>query len=350
MRSRARRLWLCLLVIVLAVSGSVFCFVCSRQGVAAQISRSFQVWPDRSIGIASGSLLGIISATDGGVLPSGVAAVSTGGVVRGRTYLVFSTDVFPAGTDIQRATLHFYVDSISRPGRALAGVYRVLEPWGATGWSENPATWPELLDTPQDVVSIEFDAVEGVRGLSPLSTATSPSSPLPTSTGLATHTPTPGAVQTPTTPSSPLPTPTRSPTPTPSSSPVPTPDFTPASPVQLVAVEGDWFTWDVTALTRSWLSGEVPNYGLAIGTAPDSDSGIDEAGNMLVARSMTAGDTTTRPYIVVEAEIRPVTPTPTGRPVLPPAGSEASSTQLVVVAVILLGIALLVTAVAVRRT
>lgn len=277
MRSRSRRLRLCLVVIVLAVGGGLFCFLCSRQDVAAQTSRAFQVWPDQSIGIASGSLRGTISTTHDGVLPSGVATVPTGGVVRGRTYLVFSMDFFPAGTDILRATLHYHVDSISRPGRALAGVYRVLDPWGATGWSENPETWPELLDTPQDVVSIEFDAVESAHWQSPLATATSPSSPLSTPIGSATHTPTPGVVQTPTIPSSPLSTPTRTPTPTPSSSPVPTPYFTPASPVQLVAVEGDWITWDVTALMRSWLSGEVPNYGLAIGAAPHPDSGIDEA-------------------------------------------------------------------------
>ena len=151
MRSWSRGLQLCLVVIVLSVGGCLFCFLCSRQDVAAQTSRAFQVWPDQSVGIASGSLGGTVSTTDRGVLPSGVATVPTGGVVRGRTYLVFSTDGFPDGTDISRATLHFYVDSVSRPGRALAGVYRVLDPWGATGWSENPATWPELLDTPTEV-------------------------------------------------------------------------------------------------------------------------------------------------------------------------------------------------------
>jgi len=328
-----------LMAIVLAFSGSVFCFVCSRRDVAAQISRTFQVWPGRSVGIASGSLRGTVNATDTGVLPSGVAPVSTGDVVRGRTYLVFSMDVFPPGTDILRATLHFYVDSISHPGQVQTGVYRVLEPWGTTGWSEDPATWPELLDIPQDVISTEFDAVEAVQWQSPL--ATSPSSPLPTTT----LTPTPVNGPTPTTLSSPLSTPTQTPTPTLSSSLY----STPVSPVQLVAVDGDWLTWDVTALMRSWLSGEVSNYGLAIGTAPDPNSGIDEAGDVLLARSITAGDTTTRPYIVVEAEIHPVTPTPTGCPILPPAGAEASSTRLLVVAALLFGVALLATAVAVRR-
>jgi len=351
---------------VLVCVGGLFSVLKPGRDVAAQTSRSYQVWPEHTIGVVSGRLEGAAHSADPGVLPSGVYAAPSGGIVRGRTYLFFPTDVFPAGTDILRATLYFYVDSISNRGQANAGAYRVLEGWGETGWQSDPRTWPAVFTTPQDVAlldfsgaalvdwqseprtlpvmfwsaqaaaPLEFGSVQGMHSQSPLPTGTAPPSPLATPTS---------------TPLLPSATPSQTATPpgtaTPTRAATQTPYPTPSSSVQLVAVNGAWITWDVTGLMRAWASGEVANYGLAIGVAPSPGAGVDEAGNLLVARLTSAGDSATRPYVIVEAEVRPVTPTPWV--LLPTAGVAEPGPRFKVVGFILLGMALVVTAIALRR-
>jgi len=73
-------------------------------------------------------------------------------------------------------------------------------------------------------------------------------------------------------------------------------------------------------LMRAWQAGEVPNHGLALAPAPDPDADPETTGDLLVARWLPADDPGTRPYLVVEFEVHPVTPTPTPVPILPPAG------------------------------
>ncbi len=129
---------------------------------------------------------------------------------------------------------------------------------------------------------------------------------------------------------SPLATP---PTPSPTRS-SPPPPLAPGA--NLGPVTGRWLTWDVTALTRAWLAGEVPDNGLALAPAPEPDADPDTAGALLVARQLTADDPDTRPYLIVELEVRPTTPTPP--PALPSAGRQGGWTGmgLVVVGVIVL--------------
>lgn len=120
-------------------------------------------------------------------------------------------------------------------------------------------------------------------------------------------------------------TPTATVTPTPPASPLPTPAASPAGsgrPVALQQGAGTWLTWNVTALMRAWLAGEATNHGLALAPAPDPDADPETAGDLLVAHWLAADDPTTRPYLIVEFEVHPVTPTPTPTPVpvLPPAG------------------------------
>jgi len=349
MTSLVRRLSLSVVALILAFCGGLLCILSPERDVAAQTARTFQVWPERSIGVVSGRLEGSVSDADTSVFPIGIVAASSGGVVRGRTYLLFPMDVLPPGTDILQATLHFQVDSVSNPGHASAGVYRVLEPWGETGWSVDPVTWPALLTVPQDVISLEFGVVESAHWQSPLAAGTAPASPLPTLTRQPALTPTPLSSYTPAPFVSPVATPTRTPTATPPSSPLPTLYSIPASSIWLVAIEADWFTWDVTALMRSWLSGEVANYGLAIGAAPSPGAGIEEAGNLLAVRYVTATDAETRPYVIVQAEVRAVTLTPNGSSVLPSAGLGESRTEFGVVGVILLGVALVLVGVVLSR-
>jgi len=157
-------------------------------------------------------------------------------------------------------------------------------------------------------------------------TATSPTSPLPTSTSGPTPTSstTPSPTPTPTSTSTPTPISTPGSTPTSPASPLPTP--TASLPPTVLAVSlgqaaGTWLTWDVTALMRAWMAREVRDDGLALAPAPDPDAGPETAGDLLVARWLTAKDPHTRPHIIVEFEVHPVTPTPV--PVLPPAGSTA---------------------------
>jgi hypothetical protein len=114
--------------------------------------------------------------------------------------------------------------------------------------------------------------------------------------------------------------------------------------VTLGQVEGSWLTWDVTALTRGWLAKEVPDYGLALAPAPAPDADPETAGDLLVARWLTAEDVKTKPYIIVEIEVHPVTPTPV--PILPPAGGAGGWRAAGVLSI---GVALMVLGLAVRR-
>ena len=101
--------------------------------------------------------------------------------------------------------------------------------------------------------------------------------------------------------------------------------------------------WDVTALMRAWLAGQVSDDGLALASAPKPDADPETAGDLLVARQLSADDPDTRPYLIVEVERRPVTPTPV--PSLPPAGRHggwrAAGWLLIGAAVVLLGLTLL---------
>jgi hypothetical protein len=157
---------------------------------------------------------------------------------------------------------------------------------------------------------------------SPLPTPTSlPGTPAPRATPAATSAPTPA------TPAPPLPTPT------------PYSPFT-APVVALGPVTGTWLTWDVTALMRAWLAGEVPDDGLALAPAPEPYADPDTAGDLLVARQLTVDDPDTRPYIIVGFEVNPVTPAPAS--VLPSAGSPvgwgAAGWLLVGAALLILGL------------
>jgi hypothetical protein len=116
--------------------------------------------------------------------------------------------------------------------------------------------------------------------------------------------------------------------------------------VVLGQVTGTWLTWDVTALMRAWLEGEVPDDGLALAAAPRPDADPETAGNLLVARQLTADDPETRPHLIVEIEVNPVTPTPTPAPVLPPAGRDDGWGA---VGLLLIGAALLILGRTVRR-
>jgi hypothetical protein len=114
--------------------------------------------------------------------------------------------------------------------------------------------------------------------------------------------------------------------------------------VSLGRVAGTWLTWDVTALMRAWLAGEVPDHGLALAPAPEPDADPETAGDLLVARRFTADNPDTRPYLIVHFEVRPVTPMPVQ--VLPRAGSQSGwgATGL-----LLIGAALLLAVLLVRR-
>ena len=116
--------------------------------------------------------------------------------------------------------------------------------------------------------------------------------------------------------------------------------------VVLEQVEGTWLEWDVTALMRAWLTGEVDDYGLALASAPSPDADPEVAGNLLLARLLTADDPETRPYLIADIEVHPVTPTPTPAPVLPYAGGSAGWSTA---GFLLVGAALLALGLIVRR-
>lgn len=311
-------------------------------------SRVMQVWPDRSIGIISGLLEDSTTHADNREFAFGVSE-QPGEIVRARTYLHFPLGVFPPGTDVLSAKLYVYVDSSSGAGEATVGAYRVMAPWGETGWSDSPTTWPTLLDSPIAVAGIYF--AETLSALLPPSTLAVPMPPklagprLPVLANTAIGRRAPAPLDSPlSTPSSPLPTPTR--TPTPSPQPGATPSGS-APIVMLEQVQGTWFVWDVTALVRAWLAGEVPDYGLALAPAPDPDAGPEAAGDLILARWLSADDPTTRPYLIADVDIYPVTPTPTPAPILPVAG--ASSDRAALGFILLAGAALLAMGLAIRR-
>jgi hypothetical protein len=105
---------------------------------------------------------------------------------------------------------------------------------------------------------------------------------------------------------------------------------------------GTWVTWDVTALLRAWLSGDADDYGLAIASAPRPAADPEIAGDLLLARWASVDEPETLPYVVIEYQVLPVTPTPTATPpsLLPPAG-QADPIRLGVLVVLgLVGIAL----------
>jgi hypothetical protein len=322
-------------------------------------SRVLQLWPDRSVGVTSGLLEGAASHADTQVFPFGTFSSSPGEAVEARTYLHFPIDALPLGTEVKRATLYVYVDSISGSGEATFGVYRVLSPWSETGWGSAPATWPSLLSSPIAITEVSFEeeaalpADPSVPKLasvmvqdSPIQTPTEPSSVLPTST-------------LPTSSATPTSTPTRTPTPTGTSAPgsTSTPTTLPSAPpptfpasggsVELGPVEGRWLMWDVTALLRAWLAEEVVDHGLALAAAADSAE-PESAGNLLLARWLTVDDPNTMPYIVADILIHPVTPTPTPTsiPILPIAGRSGGwGGTLVLLAgavLLVLGLALVV--------
>ncbi len=209
---------------------------------------------------------------------------------------------------------------------------------------------------------IQNGSVTVIEQEDPMPTATSTSTSTPGPTPTPTHTPTPGPSPTPTSPTSPLPTPPpfTSPTPTvPSStsplptptSPLPTPTSTSSLPLAapVVALQqgaATWLTWDVTALMRAWQAGEATNHGLALAPAPDPDADPETTGDLLVAHWLPADDPSTRPYLIVEFEVHPVTPTPTPVPILPPAGGTVGWWGA---GLLLVGVVLFVLGLAVRR-
>lgn len=302
--------------------------------------RVMQVWPDRSMGVASGELEG--PTAQAAVLSFGVYSTSVGEIVRGRTYLHFPLDVFPLGSEILRATLYVYVDSGAGGGEATFGAYRALEPWNVGDWGNDPANWPTLLTSPIALTTARSDAAI-LEPLAPVPAplATSTSTPAPTPSATSTAEPRSGTL-TPTPPTSPLsqppspldtptpppptvtpPSPTQSPTASPVPSPMPSPVPGAAPVLSLQPMAGTWLAWDVTALARAWLTREVANDGLALAAAPNPDVGPEAAGNLLVARQLTADDPTTRPYLIVQIAVHPVTPTPVV--LLPRAGSPAKT-------------------------
>lgn len=309
---------------LLGLAGASLCLFGPMLPVGAQDSRALQIWPDRSIGVTSGLFEGSTVHVSAQILPFGVHRTSAGKVVRAHTYLHFPLDVFPPGTEILRATLYVYVDGSSGTGEAAFGAYRVLDPWGEESWNSDPAAWPALLSSPIAVMAARFDV---------------PTPALPVSA----HTPTAAS----------------SPTLTPPTSPLPTPTFSPASTAPVVSlgqVAGAWLTWDVTVLMRAWLAEEVPDHGLALAPAPDADP--ETAGDLLVARWLATDDPNTRPYLIAELKVHPVTPTPTSTPtvtpvpVLPSAGSPVgwwAADKLHPAGLLLVGAALLTLGLAVRR-
>jgi len=293
--------------------------------------RAMQVWPDRSIGVASGQLESTSSSFV--AFPFGVYAAPTGEIVTARTYLHFPLDVFPPGTEILHATLYVYVDSAAGEGAATFGVYRALEPWSGGAWGSVPRGWPTLLPSPIALTTTFTFTVSAMAGRKPLLAAL----PAAASDSLAgpeaalfvvpTATPPASVLGTPVSPlATPTPSmPTAAATARPTASPSPTLPRTPGAAVPVVTlrqVTGTWLTWDVTALARAWLSREVADYGLALAAAPNPDAGPEAAGNLLLARAFTADDPLTRPYLIVQVAVHPVTPTPVPVVLLPRAGNS----------------------------
>lgn len=312
---------------------------------AVLYTRTLQVWPDRSVGVVSGQLQG--APASAAVFPFGVYAAPTGEVIRARTYLHFPLDVFPPGAEILRAVLHVYVDSAAGEGTATFGVYRALEPWGGGAWGTDPHNWPKLLISPIALTTPFTFTVSAAAARKPLLAA----APAAASDSLAGPEAGLFVVLTAAPFSSPLGTsvsPLPTPTPQPTASPSPALPHLPgaAAPVvPLRGVMGTWLTWDVTALARAWLAGEVADYGLALAAAPEPDAGPEAAGNLLLARALTADDPLTRPYLIVQVVVHPVTPTPVPVVLLPRAGNpppvQGGSVALLAAGAILLVVGLM---------
>jgi hypothetical protein len=313
-------------------------------------TRVLQAWPDRSVGVASGSLESPAADSDARMLAFGVWRASAGDVVRARTYLDLPLDVFPPGTEVLRATLYVYVDNSTGAGEGTFGVYRVLDPWQEDGWDDDEATWPTLSTSPIAVIKARFGTPTPTLPTptpTPTSATTSRSAKVSHLALADSNTPTA------TSPASPLDTPTpptstpRTPTPSSPTPRTPTPSApSSASEVVLGQVTETWLTWDVTALLRAWLAGEVPDYGLTLASAPHADAGPETAGDLIVAHWLTAEGVNTKPYIIAEFKVHPVTPTPTPVAILPPAGSHPGWGA---VGLLLAGAAMLVLGLAVRR-
>jgi hypothetical protein len=349
MARRSQTLLACTVASWLGVTGVLLCLVRPTFPAGAQDSRALQIWPDRTMGVTSGRLEGATADATAQGLLFGVYRTSDGEIVRARTYMNFPLDVFPPGADVMRATLYVHVDSASDAGEATVGVYRLLESWKGEGWGDDPATWPRLFTSPIAVTVARFDVV------TPTATPTVTLTPTATPTATLTPTATPTTTLTPTPSTSPLATPTLTgtltPTATPTATLTPTPSPSPTAPlVALRPVAGTWLTWDVTALLRAWIARDVPDGGVALAPAPDLDAAPETPGGLLLARWLTADDSTTRPYLIVEFDVHPVTPTPTltatPAPVLPPAGGSAGWWA---VGLLLVGVALLIVGLTVRR-
>lgn len=337
-----RRLWEPLpwaFVFLLGLVGSLLYVVGPALTAGAQDFRSLQVWPDRSVGVTSGLLEDSTTHVTTQSLPMGAYRSSEGDIVYARTYLRFPLDVFPPGTEVLHATLHVYVDSGTDVGEATLGVYRALEPWERADWSGDPGTWSEVLTSPLAVTTARFEVMTPTLPVSPTAPTATPG-PTATPAVTPTVTPAPSPLLTSTPPTSPLPT--------------PTPSLAVTVPiVRLEQVADTWVSWDVTALMRAWVAGDVPNVGLVLASAPDPAADPEEMGNLLVARWFTATDLDTRPHVIVEFDVKPVTPTPptsplstpppTPAPVLPPAGSaggwQAVGLVLIGAVLLILGLA-----------
>ncbi len=288
---------------------------------AVLYTRALQVWPDRNAGVISGQLQG--APTSSAAFPFGVYAAPMGEIVSARTYLHFPLDVFPPGSEILQATLYVYVDSAAGGGVATFGVYRALEPWSGGAWGNDPRGWPTLLTSPIALTTPFTFTVSAAAGRKPLLAA----APAAASDSLAGPETASFVVPTATPSSSPLGTPVSpvaTPTPQPTASPSPAlPPPGAATPVvTLRRVTGTWLTWDVTALARAWLVREVADNGLALAAAPSPDAGPEAAGNLLLARAFTADDPLTRPYLIAQIVVHPVTPTPVV--LLPRAGTSTT--------------------------
>jgi len=243
------------------------------------------------------------------------------------------------------ATITFRGKEVGSSELSFGGDYVYLEDY------DGGEITAELEDGSITVTSEE--SATPTPGPSPTSTSTSTPGPSPTPTSTST----PGPSPTPTSPTSPLVTPTPGPTSTPTSRPsTSTPGPTPTSPaspsptptslpstapvVSLRQGAGTWLVWDVTALMRAWQAREIHNHGLALAPAPDPDADPETTGDLLVARWLAADDHDTRPYLIVEFDVHPVTP----EPVLPPAGSPAgwggAGLLLIGVVLLILGLAM----------
>jgi len=99
---------------------------------------------------------------------------------------------------------------------------------------------------------------------------------------------------------------------------------------------------------RACLAGEVSDDGLALAPAPDPNADPETAGDLLVARWLAADDPATRPYLIAEFRVHPVTPTPTSTPV-PVLPSAGGSVGWGAVGLLLIGAALLILGLMVRH-